>query len=68
MSKKIKVFITVSIFVILAFTFYWYSFRPYQISKTCIEVAVSTANQRGGSQTDARYLFWKCQKQHGITE
>ena len=71
MLKKIQPFVTnrlLYIFLILAFAFYWYSYRPYQISKLCIQIGVDAANTRHGDQSDARYYFWKCQKQHGITE
>lgn len=54
--------------VILALGFYWYSYRPYAVAKTCIQVALDRANEVQGDQTDARYFFWKCQRQHGIGE
>lgn len=49
-------------------TFYWYSVRPYQVTKFCIQTATDRATEINGDQTDARYLFWKCQKQHGIVD
>ena len=79
------------LFTIVGSLFYWYSYRPYQINKLCIQVALDRASEAmssdladvryfppdlydsaseliTGDQTDVRYYFWKCQKQHGISE
>jgi hypothetical protein len=52
--------------VVGVFSFYWYSYRPYVVSKGCIQTALENAKGVDGDQTDARYFFWKCEKQHGI--
>ncbi len=54
--------------VILSVTFYWYSYRPYKVNRSCIAYAKEWANNIEGDQTDVRYAFWKCQKEHGLSE
>lgn len=61
-------YIILILLIILGFSFYWYSYRPYNITKLCIISAVVKANEIKGDQTGARYYFWKCQKQHGLTD
>jgi hypothetical protein len=58
------------IFIILVagIAFYWYSYRPYHITKFCIKASAEEANKIHGNQTDTRYLFWQCQKFYGLTD
>ena len=65
--KQYKYIILIAL-IILGFIFYWYSYRPYRITKLCITSAVDRANEIKGGQTSARYFFWKCQKQYGLAE
>ncbi len=68
-KNKQNKYIIILLIIILGFIFYWYSFRPYHINKLCIVYAQDWAQKLfpRGDQTDVRYAFWKCQKQHGVT-
>jgi len=61
-------YIILLILIILGFIFYWYSYRPYYITKLCITFVIDKVKEIEGDQTDMRYFFWKCQKQYGLTE
>jgi hypothetical protein len=54
--------------LILGGAFYWYSYRPYHITKLCIASAQDWAKGIRGDQTDSRYYFWFCQKKYGLVE
>lgn len=61
-------YIILILLVILGLAFYWYSYRPYHITKLCMDSSMKRVTEITGDQTDARYFFWKCQKQYGLTE
>jgi hypothetical protein len=70
MSNKTILFlkgnkILLLVFIVIALGFYWYSYRPYLINKTCIVYGVEQAKEIKGDQSDVRYFFWKCQMQYG---
>lgn len=65
--KEYKYIVLIAL-IILGFIFYWYSYRPYYINKLCINFSINKVTENGGDQTDVRYFFWKCQKQHGLLE
>ncbi len=65
--KQYKYLILVML-IILGFSFYWFLYYPYHVTKLCIESAVNKTNTQWGDQTDVRYYFWKCQKQYGLTD
>jgi len=65
--KQYKYIILITL-MILGLTFYWYSYRPYHITKLCINYSMYRVKEIEGDQTDMRYFFWKCQKQYGLTE
>jgi len=54
--------------IVGVFSFYWYSYRPYEVSKECIKTALEKATHIEGDQTDARYFFWRCERERGIGE
>lgn len=54
--------------VILIAAGYWFIYRPYDITKVCMQEALYHVEEVQGDQTDAHYFFWKCQRQHGIPE
>ena len=68
--EKLKEYkgIIIIVLVLILGTFYWYSYRPTHITKLCITFAIDKAKEIEGDQTDARYFFWKCQKQYGLTD
>ena len=61
-------FIILIALIILGSAFYWYSYRPYYVTKLCITASINRATEIEGDQTDARYFFWKCQRQNGLAE
>ena len=71
--NKGKIFLMVALLIIMSAAFYWYSFRPYLVTKECIstsmEIVKELREEKGsGDQTDVRYFFWRCQKEHGLSE
>lgn len=69
MKNKLNIYIiTILSLTLLVLIFYWYSYRPSQITKLCMKVSMDRVQELNGDQVDARYFFWKCQKQHGIAE
>lgn len=59
---------TIYILFALLFVFYWFEIRPINITKLCIQSAQDYVYKNDGDQTDMRYWFWKCEKQHGFNE
>lgn len=65
MTKKQYLGLIILVVMIFGVLFYWYSYRTYYINKLCISSAMERV-KGGGDQTDVRYFFWKCQKEHGL--
>ncbi|MFP4514511.1 MAG: hypothetical protein ACLFNO_00705 [Parcubacteria group bacterium] len=53
-SKKEK-FIVVTILIILIFSFFWFSFRPYQAARNCASKAEKSAQTMQGISMDDYY-------------
>lgn len=56
----------ITVFLILFFVFYWFSFRVEQIKKECFNVAVSEAQVHENDREDLKYYYWKCSVQNGL--
>jgi len=60
MFKTYLIGLTVLVILILAFSFYWYSYRPEQIRKDCYDIATKTMG------FDLNYR--SCMLDHGLNE
>jgi len=54
--------------IVLAGVFYWFEWRPSQITKECQMSSIERSKQMsdGGIREDAIYFFGKCMREHGI--
>jgi preprotein translocase subunit YajC len=55
------------ILFILAFAFFWFEWRPLQLTKACQAWSMDRMKSiQGGDRVDAKYFFEKCLRENGI--
>ncbi len=67
-SRLTKIFGIMVFFCLVIYLLYFAISKPKRITKECIENAVAKAVKNDGDQSDVRYYYWKCEKEHGIKD
>jgi flagellar biosynthesis/type III secretory pathway M-ring protein FliF/YscJ len=67
-SKLTKIIGIIVFLCLVIYVLYFVTSKPKRITKECIENAVAKAVKNHGDQSDVRYYYWKCEKEHGIRD